>query len=141
MGRITRLYKGGAAKNHPRAAARGPDIGVFAEALQMRRSNAKRQARGAHTTDLIERLAANGAFSSKAEARRFVVAFIDAAAEALAKGDALKIRGFCALRLVKRHGRKWKSPFTGRTLVLPDGRTFRFSPGKRLKAAFSRPRP
>jgi DNA-binding protein HU-beta len=140
MGRITRLYKGEATKSPSRADTRGPDIGVFAETLQERRDQAKQQARGAYTTDLIERLAASGAFTSKAAAKRFVTAFIETATEGLAQGKSLKIREFCALWTVQRRGRSWESPFTGETADLPNRRGIRFSPGKRLKTAIRRPR-
>jgi DNA-binding protein HU-beta len=72
---------------------------------------------------------------SKADADRAVNAFIDAIADALARGEKVTVTGFGTFEVRSRAARMGRNPQTGAPLHIPATRTPAFKAGKGLKDA------
>jgi DNA-binding protein HU-beta len=72
---------------------------------------------------------------SKADADRAVNAFIDAVADALARGEKVTVTGFGTFEVRSRAARMGRNPQTGAPLHIPATRTPAFKAGKGLKDA------
>ena len=51
----------------------------------------------------------------------------------LGKGDVVSITGFGSFKVVQRKARKGRNPRTGKEMMIPAGKTAKFTPGKALK--------
>lgn len=62
-------------------------------------------------------------------------AFTDMAADALSKGDDVRLVGFGSFETRQRAERKGKNPATGEEILIPAANVPAFKPGKALKKA------
>lgn len=132
MPKITDLYRG-IAKEKPGAKQERPDVGPLRDRL--RRGRARPRRKSPNKRKLAARMVSTGAFSSRAEAMRFLDAFVEAASEALARGERVTVKGFGTLRPAELKARSARNPRTGRSMRVPPGKTVRFRPGFRLRRA------
>lgn len=88
-------------------------------------------------SDLIEKLAKDGKFS-KPEAKRIVEIFFNQIANALARGDRVEVRGFCALSVKKYNGYTGRNPRTGEITPVKSKKLPVFKPGKEIRDRVSR---
>jgi nucleoid DNA-binding protein len=144
MGKIAKLYKGTGRKKHTGEKNR-PDVEVISEHLKTSREARIRKGRkvrcagrGVCKGELVRKMANRREFQSKAEARRFLNAFIDSVTEALANEESVGIRGFGGFHAVSRKERVWLNPVTGMRLRLSPAKSVRFRPGKMLKEKANR---
>jgi nucleoid DNA-binding protein len=84
-------------------------------------------------SELIE-VAAMGAETSKAAARRVLEVALDAISESLAKGEEVRIAGFGTFKPSQRSARKARHPRTGEPVEIPAATVPRFVAGASLKA-------
>lgn len=145
MGKITKLYKGSKRQESARGERRRPDVEVISEHLKTSREarirssrNVHRAGRGVCKGELVRKMADRREFQSKAEARRFLNAFIDSVTDALANEESVGIRGFGGFQAVSRKERIWLNPSTGMRMRLARARSVRFRPGKMLKDKVNR---
>ena len=82
-------------------------------------------------TGLIEAVAAK-AQVSKAEAAKVIDAALEAAAEALKKGEAVQLVGFASINIVKKAARKAKNPRTGAVLNIPARKVVKIKAGSKF---------
>jgi DNA-binding protein HU-beta len=81
--------------------------------------------------ELVAAIAAKAELS-KAAAAKAVDAFIDAAAEALKKGENVQLIGFGTLAASKRAARKGINPATKAIINIPEKKVVKFRPGAKL---------
>ena len=81
--------------------------------------------------ELVAAIAAKAEIS-KALAAKALDAALDAAAEALKKGENLQLIGFGSLSVAKKAARKGINPLTKAVIDIPAKRVVRFRPGARL---------
>ncbi len=85
--------------------------------------------------ELIVRLTEKAKGCSKAEAGRFLNAFIDIVIENLKKGEEVAIAGFGNFSVRSRAARMGVNPKTGAKLQIPAMKVPKFKAGKTLKDA------
>lgn len=82
--------------------------------------------------DVVEAVASRAGLS-KADAGRSLDAFIDAVADALARGEKVTVTGFGTFEVRNRAARMGRNPQTGAPLHIPATKTPAFKAGKGLK--------
>ena len=80
---------------------------------------------------LIEAAAAK-AQVSKAEAAKVIDAVLEAAAEAVKKGEGVQLVGFATLSIVEKAARRAKNPRTGAVIEVPARKVVKIKPGAKL---------
>lgn len=84
-------------------------------------------------SELIE-VAAAGAETTKANAKRVLEVAFDAICDAVAAGDEVRIAGFGTFKASPRAARVARHPITGEAFEIPAANVPRFSPGPGFKA-------
>lgn len=82
-------------------------------------------------TGLIEVVAAK-AQVSKAEAAKVIDAALEAAVEAVKKGENVQLVGFASINVVNKAARKAKNPRTGAVINLPARKAVRIKAGSKF---------
>ena len=80
---------------------------------------------------LIEAVAAK-AQVSKAEAAKVLDAALEAAVEAVKKGEGLQLVGYATLAVVNKPARKAKNPRTGAIVDVPAKKVVKIKPGAKF---------
>lgn len=80
---------------------------------------------------LIEAVAAK-AKVSKAEAAKVIDAALEAAVEAVKKGEGVQLVGFASVSVAQRAARKAKNPRTGAIINVPARKVVRIKPGAKF---------
>ena len=80
---------------------------------------------------LIEAVAAK-AQVSKAEAAKVIDAALEAAVEAVKKGENVQLIGFASISVAKKAARKAKNPRTGAIINVPARKVVRIKPGAKF---------
>ena len=80
---------------------------------------------------LIEAVAAK-AQVSKAEAAKVLDAALEAAVEAVKRGEGVQLVGFATLSIANRPARKAKNPRTGAIVEVPARKVVRIKPGAKF---------
>lgn len=80
---------------------------------------------------LIEAAAAN-AQVSKAEAAKVIEAALEAAVEAVKKGEGIQLVGYASLTIAQRKARKAKNPATGAIVEIPARKVVKIKPGAKF---------
>ncbi|MBQ6724457.1 MAG: HU family DNA-binding protein [Paludibacteraceae bacterium] len=80
---------------------------------------------------LIEAVAAK-AQVSKAEAAKVLDAALEAAVEAVKKGEGLQLVGYATLAVVEKPARKAKNPRTGAIVDVPAKKVVKIKPGAKF---------
>ena len=80
---------------------------------------------------LIEAVAGK-AQVSKAEAAKVIDAALEAAVEAVKKGEGLQLVGFISLAVVEKKARKAKNPRTGAVINIPARKAVRVKAGSKF---------
>ena len=80
---------------------------------------------------LIEAVAAK-AQVSKAEAAKVLDAALEAAVEAVKKGEGLQLVGYATLAVVNKPARKAKNPRTGAVVEVPAKKVVKIKPGAKF---------
>jgi len=80
---------------------------------------------------LIEAVAAK-AQVSKAEAAKVLDAALEAAVEAVKKGEGLQLVGYATLAVVNKPARKAKNPRTGAIVEVPAKKVVKIKPGAKF---------
>ena len=81
--------------------------------------------------ELVAAVAAKAAVS-KAEAAKVIEAVLDAATEALKKGENLQLIGFGTLAVAHKAARKGINPLTKAVINIPAKKVVKFRPGAKL---------
>ena len=81
--------------------------------------------------ELVAAVAAKAGLS-KAAAAKAVDAAVEAAAEALKKGENVQLIGFGTLAVVKKAARKGINPLTKAIINIPEKKVVKFRPGAKL---------
>lgn len=82
-------------------------------------------------TGLIEAVAAK-AQVSKAEAAKVIDAALEAAVEAVKKGENVQLIGFASISVAKKAARKAKNPRTGAIINVPARKVVKIKPGAKF---------
>lgn len=82
--------------------------------------------------ELVEAIATQTG-NSKADAERFVTAFIETVSKNMKKKDGVKLVGFGTFTTSKRKARTGRNPQTGETIKIPARTVPVFRPGTLLK--------
>ncbi|MBQ3673730.1 MAG: HU family DNA-binding protein [Paludibacteraceae bacterium] len=82
-------------------------------------------------TGLIEAVAAK-AQVSKAEAAKVIDAALEAAVEAVKKGENVQLVGYASINIVKKAARKAKNPRTGAVLNIPARKVVKIKAGSKF---------
>ena len=80
---------------------------------------------------LIEAAAAK-AQVSKAEAAEVIEAALEAAVEAVKKGEGIQLVGYASLTIAQRKARKAKNPATGAIVEIPARKVVKIKPGAKF---------
>ena len=80
---------------------------------------------------LIEAVAAK-AQVSKAEAAKVIDAALEAAVEAVKKGEGVQLVGYASLTIAQRNARKAKNPATGAVIDIPARKVVKIKPGAKF---------
>ena len=80
---------------------------------------------------LIEAVAAK-AQVSKAEAAKVIEAALEAAVEAVKKGEGVQLVGYANLTIAERKARKAKNPATGAVIDIPARKVVKIKPGAKF---------
>ena len=80
---------------------------------------------------LIE-AAAKKAQVSKAEAAKVIDAALEAAVEAVKKGEGVQLIGYASLSIAHKAARKAKNPRTGAIIHIPAKKVVRIEPGSKF---------
>ena len=80
---------------------------------------------------LIEAVAAK-AQVSKAEAAKVIDAALEAAVEAVKKGENVQLVGFASINIVKKAARKAKNPRTGAIVNIPAKKVVKIKAGSKF---------
>ena len=80
---------------------------------------------------LIEAVAAK-AQVSKAEAAKVIDATLEAAVEAVKKGEGVQLVGYASLTIAQRNARKAKNPATGAVIDIPARKVVKIKPGAKF---------
>ncbi len=84
--------------------------------------------------ELIDKVAAEAGLS-KADAKRALDAFVNAATGALKKGERVALIGFGSFSVSKRAARTGRNPQTGKEIKIAAKKVVRFKPGNELSDA------
>ena len=82
-------------------------------------------------SELIEAVAAK-AQVSKAEAAKIIDAALEAAVEAVKKGEGVQIVGYASIKVVNKAARKAKNPATGAIIEVPARKVVKIKPGAKF---------
>ena len=82
-------------------------------------------------SSLIEAVAAK-AQVSKAEAAKVIDAALEAAVEAVKKGDNVQIVGYASIKAVNKAARKAKNPATGAIINIPAKKVVKINAGAKF---------
>ena len=82
-------------------------------------------------SSLIEAVAAK-AQVSKAEAAKVIDAALEAAVEAVKKGEGVQLMGFANLSITQKAARKAKNPRTGAVVEIPARKVVKIKPGAKF---------
>jgi DNA-binding protein HU-beta len=85
--------------------------------------------------ELVQKLLEKAGGCSKAEAERYLDAFVEVVTEALKAGDEVAIAGFGTFSVKTRAARTGVNPKTGEKIQIPSMKTPKFKAGKTLKDA------
>ncbi len=85
-------------------------------------------------SELIEKLAAH-VDCPKAQAGRFLDAFVEVVIEEVAKGEEVRLIGFGNFSVSERAARTGRNPQTGDTIKIAACKAPKFTPGAQFKAA------
>jgi DNA-binding protein HU-beta len=88
-----------------------------------------------HTKTEFEAMVAEKASGTKAEAHKYVDAFLAAVTDIVKKGEAVSFTGFGKFSVGERSARKGRNPKTGEEMKIAASKTPKFSAGKLLKEA------
>ena len=80
---------------------------------------------------LIEAVALKAAVS-KAEAAKVIDAALEAAVEAVKKGEGLQLVGFGSLSVIEKKARQAKNPRTGAIVTVPATKVVKIKPGAKF---------
>ena len=69
---------------------------------------------------------------TKVDAKKALEAFMDAAAEALQKGDRISLVGFGTFSTIKHPARKGRNPQTGQEIMIAEKTVVKFKAGEEL---------
>jgi nucleoid DNA-binding protein len=69
---------------------------------------------------------------SKEESHKIIQTIFGTFKKRLVKGEKVSITGFGRLEIVSRRGRKGRNPLTGDRFYIPDRRSIKFRPSKKL---------
>ncbi|MGD8471596.1 MAG: pentapeptide repeat-containing protein [Desulfobacteraceae bacterium] len=70
---------------------------------------------------------------TRKQSRHSVNSLVEIIKSTLESGESIKIGHFGRFDIIEKKGRPWRSPFTGRIMMLPARRTVKFKTFKRLK--------
>lgn len=79
----------------------------------------------------IEAVALKAAVS-KAEAAKVIDAALEAAVEAVKKGEGLQLVGFASLSVIEKKARQAKNPRTGAIVTVPAKKVVKIKPGAKF---------
>jgi nucleoid DNA-binding protein len=88
------------------------------------------------TRDVLAKQLADRAQITLSAARDEVSWFFDTIADALERGDEVRIHGFGAFKTAQRSARVGRNPRTGESVSVPARRAVRFSPSTNLASRF-----
>ncbi|WP_203368661.1 HU family DNA-binding protein [Cysteiniphilum marinum] len=88
-----------------------------------------------YTKSEFEALVAEKASGTKAEAHKYVDAFLAAVTDVIKNGDAVSFTGFGKFEVAERAAREGRNPKTGEKMQIAASKTPKFSAGKLLKDA------
>ena len=88
-----------------------------------------------HSKSEFEALVAEKASGTKAEAHKYVDAFLAAVTDIVKNGDSVSFTGFGKFEVVERSAREGRNPKTGEPMKIAASKTPKFSAGKLLKEA------
>ena len=88
-----------------------------------------------HSKSEFEALVAEKASGTKAEAHKYVDAFLAAVTDIVKKGEAVSFTGFGKFEVAERAARDGRNPKTGEPMKIAASKTPKFSAGKLLKEA------
>lgn len=80
-------------------------------------------------------LLAERAGLTSADSARVISSVLECIAEALRRGDSVRLTGFGTFRVTKTSERSGHDPRTKEPIIIPAGRRVLFSPGSRLRGA------
>lgn len=84
-------------------------------------------------SDLVEELAARFDQLTQRDAELAVKTILDAAGDALVRGQRIEIRGFGSFSVTRRPPRLGRNPRSGEAVQIPAKRVPHFKPGKALR--------
>ncbi|WP_119327601.1 HU family DNA-binding protein [Cysteiniphilum halobium] len=96
---------------------------------------AEKKAVKIHNKGEFEAFVAEKAGSTKADAHKFVDAFIASVTDIVKNGDAVSFTGFGKFEVSHRAARNGRNPKTGETMKIKASKSPKFSAGKLLKEA------
>ena len=88
-----------------------------------------------HSKSEFEALVAEKASGTKAEAHKYVDAFLAAVTDIVKNGDSVSFTGFGKFEVAERAARDGRNPKTGEPMKIAASKTPKFSAGKLLKEA------
>jgi DNA-binding protein HU-beta len=88
-----------------------------------------------HSKSEFEALVAEKASGTKAEAHKYVDAFLAAVTDIVKNGDSVSFTGFGKFEVVERAARDGRNPKTGEPMKIAASKSPKFSAGKLLKEA------
>ena len=88
-----------------------------------------------HSKSEFEALVAEKASGTKAEAHRYVDAFLAAVTDIVKNGDSVSFTGFGKFEVAERAARDGRNPKTGEAMKIAASKSPKFSAGKLLKEA------
>ncbi|WP_203249754.1 HU family DNA-binding protein [Cysteiniphilum marinum] len=88
-----------------------------------------------HSKGEFEALVAEKASGTKAEAHKYVDAFLAVVTDIVKNGDAVSFTGFGKFEVAERTAREGRNPKTGEKMQIAASKTPKFSAGKLLKDA------
>jgi len=83
-------------------------------------------------TDIIRTVSDQMGFTKK-QSRHSVDSLVEIIKKTLESGESIKISQFGKFDIIEKKARPWRSPFTGRIMMLPNRRIVKFKTFKRLK--------
>ena len=88
-----------------------------------------------YTKSEFEALVAEKASGTKAEAHKYVDAFLAAVTDIVKNGDSVSFTGFGKFEVTERSAREGRNPKTGEPMKIAASKAPKFSAGKLLKEA------
>jgi DNA-binding protein HU-beta len=83
-------------------------------------------------TKLIDAIATQASLS-KADARKFLDAFVDVTSTSLVSGDKVTLIGLGTFSVIERSARTGRNPITGATIKVPAKKAVKFKSGLKLR--------